>query len=403
MNPSNDIIAAVATPPGLSAIAVVRISGPGSAGLVEGLCAVSAGRLSGMRRLLADIPGVGETVALGWPEGRSYTGEEMVELMCHGIPERVSRLYSALLDAGARSALPGEFTARAWANGRIGAEQIVELAAAVETGIPSGRLPEAVHLLQEEVSRALETLEGSIEFPEDSAGAGTGADPAAALRRAADAADTLLKTTHSLQRVRKVYIMGRVNAGKSTLMNSLCGGNVALVDPAPGTTRDGARREIVISGKRFLMIDTPGFGGDGMDRIALESVIGEISPDDTVLWLSPEGENPPGIVEGRAGRVVRAVSKSDAHSIGGFRLSSLSGEGMGELFHLLLNSGSSPVEHSASEVLALIEKAAGFVRSEPGIAAALLREAEERTLELTGSRYDIAAVERALSVLCVGK
>lgn len=401
MNPSTDIIVAVATPPGLSALAVIRLSGRGSASLVEGLCRVAEGRLHGLRRLLVEIPGAGDTVVLGWPEGRSYTGEEMVELMCHGIPERVSRLYSALLDSGARSALPGEFTARAWRNGRISAQQVIDLAAAVETGVPSGRLPDAVLKLQDRISSALEALEGSIEFQEDSCTAGE--DPAAAVRLAAEAAESLLRTTHSLQRVGRVFIMGRVNAGKSTLMNRLCGGEVALVDPAPGTTRDGARREIVLEGRRLLVIDTPGFGGEGIDSIALDSVIREITTDDTVLWLSPDGENPPETISVCAGRLVTAVSKSDTHRLEGLRVSSVTGEGERELQRSLALACSSTIGHTASEILALVSEAAGFVGRDPGIAAALLREAEERTLELTGSRHDTVAVERALSVLCVGK
>jgi len=401
VNPSTDIIVAVATPPGLSALAVVRLSGRGSAALVEGLCGASPGRLSGMRRLLAMIPGVGDAVVLGWPEGKSYTGEEMVELICHGIPERVSRLYGTLLDAGARSALPGEFTARAWRNGRVSDRQIIELAAEVETGSPSGRLSECAMRLHERISHALETLEGSIEFQEDSC---TGSAPAAAaLQLAEEAARSLVATTHSLQRVMKVYLMGRVNAGKSTLMNLLCGGEVALVDPSPGTTRDGARREITLMGRRFLLVDTPGFGGEGIDGIALDRVTREITRDDTVLWLSPEGENPPESVEGSAGRVVLVLSKSDTHRLEGLRVSSVNGEGGVTLRDNLLSTASSPAENSASEILTLLEHAAGFVETEPGIAAALLREAEVKAVEMTGLRHDICAVERALSVLCVGK
>jgi tRNA modification GTPase len=402
VSPTTDIIGAVATPPGLSALAVVRLTGPGSAALVEGLCGVGSGRLSGMRRLLVEIPGAGDVVALGWPEGKSYTGEEMVELICHGIPERVSRLFSAVLDAGARKALPGEFTRRAWCNGRVSGQQIIELAAAVETGSHSKRLPEALLGLQDCLSHALETLEGSIEFQEESCPSAS--DPEQALISATDAAKVLVNSTHSLQRVNKVYLMGRVNAGKSTLMNSLCGGEVALVDTSPGTTRDGARREIALLGRRFLIVDTPGFGGEGIDRTALDRVIREITTDDTVLWLSPDAESPPASIRNRAGRVVPALSKSDTHRLeAGLRVSSVSGEGIEALCARLLNEASSPVEHGATEILTLLESAAGFVRTEPGIAATLLREAEDKTMEMTGFRHDIGAVERALSVLCVGK
>lgn len=401
MNPSTDIIGAVATPPGLSALAVVRLSGPGCAALVEGICGASSGRLSGMRRLLVAIPGVGDVVALGWPEGKSYTGEEMVELTCHGIPERVSRLYGAVLDAGARSALPGEFTKRAWRNGRISGQQIIELAAAVEKGSQSNCLPEALVELQEMLSRALETLEGSIEFQDESCPSAS--DPEQALTGAVEAAKALVRSTHALQRVKRVYLMGRVNAGKSTLMNTLCGVEVALVDPTPGTTRDGARREITLLGRRFLIVDTPGFGGEGIDRIALDRVIREVTPDDTVLWLSPEAESPPECIMKSAGCVVSALSKSDTHEFEGLRVSPVSGEGIEALCGQLAGTASSPVEHRATEILTLLESSADFVRTEPGIAAALLHEAEDRTMEMTGFRHDIIAVERALSVLCVGK
>ncbi len=401
MTPENDIIAAVATPPGLSALAVVRLSGPGCCALVEGLAGLEGGRLRGMRRAVAVIPRAGDVVALAWPEGGSYTGEEMVELICHGIPEFVSALLDAVIGAGARGALPGEFTGRAWRNGRVSGQQILALAAAVETGRKADPLDVAVPALQKMISKALEDIEGSIEFPEESSRCRH--DPVDALEAAVGSARELLESAQGLSRAAKVYLTGRVNAGKSTLMNTLCGSFVALVHPEPGTTRDGARREVSLQGRRFLLIDTPGFGGGALDGAALAASLSGIRPEDMVVWLSPGGEGAPEVLLSRGARVLTVLSKSDTHSLNGQRVSSVTGEGVGELVKCLVDMSSSPAEHMASRVLSLLLEARATADQEPGIAAGLIREAETIAEEITGIRHDLTAVERALSVLCVGK
>lgn len=401
MTPENDIIAAIATPPGLSALAVVRLSGPGCPGVVERLAGLRAGRLRGMRRAVITIPLAGEVVALAWPVGGSYTGEEMVELICHGIPERVSALLRAVVDSGARIALPGEFTGRAWRNGRVTDQQVMALAAAVETGRGGDPLSEAVLGLQRRISEALEEIEGLIEFQDE--GCSSRPDPGAALIAARKSAEQLAENAHGLQRLVKVYLTGRVNAGKSTLMNTLCGATVALVDHAPGTTRDGARRELTLSGRRVMLIDTPGFGGGELDGSALETALEEIAPEDTVLWLSPGGEAVPETLEGKPGVLLKLLSKCDTHQLMGFRVSSVTGEGLPELVSSLVAASSSPAAHRAMEILSMVREAEEALGCEPGIAAGLLREAESAAEEVTGIRHDLSAVERALSVLCVGK
>lgn len=401
MTIDRDVIAAVATPAGLSALAVVRLSGQGSAALVEVLAGIPDGRLQGMRRALVSIPGAGEVVALGWPAGKSYTGEEMVELMCHGIPEQVTALMLALLNAGARSALPGEFTGRAWRNGVMSDSQVMALAAAVETGRIVTPLEDVLHDLQINVSSALEAVEGCIEFQEEAFA--NSKDLEAAIEKALLSAGRLMECTHSLQRAARVFLMGNVNAGKSTLFNALCGERVALVDPSPGTTRDGARSEISVGGRRLLLIDTPGFGGDGIDRDALDTVLLGISREDTLVWLSPDGEDIPAILKSASGRIITVLSKSDMHELPGLRVSSVTGEGTDTLRRMLAEMTSTSGEHRVMEIHSLVKEAVEAVCHDPGIAADLLREAESIASEMTGIRQDLNAVERALGVLCVGK
>lgn len=403
MIPEEDVIAAAATAPGLSALAVVRLSGEGSAALVEGLAGLPAGRLKGMRRARISIPDCGGIVALGWPRGKSYTGEEMVELICHGIPETVSSLCRAVTEAGARPAFPGEFTARAFRNGKLSGHDVISLAAAVETGKVTEPLGTALDRLQEAVSAGLEILEGQIEFQEE-AGIDTDNDPAETVRNALDLAEKALGTIRGTQRALKVYITGPVNAGKSTLFNTLCEEPVALVNPMPGTTRDGARREISLGSRRFILIDTPGFGGDGIDREALDAALRGISSEDRVLWLCPEGKDPPDSLADRVGgRVTVVVSKADLHGNRGFRVSGLTGEGVDELRDLMKAMPAIPGEENALEIRELLLRALPLIGSDMGAAAALVREAEAAVQTLTGYRPDLPAVERALRVLCVGK
>ncbi len=401
MNQQRDIIAALATPPGLSALAVVRVSGQGCAGLVENLAKVPRGRLSGMRRALLTMPGSGETVALGWPADRSYTGEEMVELICHGIPEGTSLLMTALIGAGARIALPGEFTGRAWRNGRISEERIMELAAATETGRRVEPMERAVSRLLEKVSKALEALEGAIEFQEE--GSLEMEDCRGPMQECIEAAERVTFISRRLQRLVRVFITGRVNAGKSTLMNLLCGEQAALVDPGPGTTRDGARREVSLHGRRFLLVDTPGFGGEGLDVKALQLVLDGMDGEDLALWLSDRGEEPPETLKDTGAAVIGVLSRSDTHCLKGLRVSSITGEGIDRLKSELAGMAKAPGEMEAQEIAAILGEAILRIGEEPEIASVLLREAESIAGGLAGLHPGREAVERALKVLCVGK
>ncbi|MBD3278964.1 MAG: hypothetical protein GF388_11750, partial [Candidatus Aegiribacteria sp.] len=338
-----DIIAALATPEGSSALAVVRISGRGSIGMVERMMGLKRGRLSGTRRKVGAIgKGVEEidqVVALSWPEGRSYTGEEMVELICHGVQDRVSALMEALRNNGARFAEPGEFTSRAFASGRMSAIDVMELSSLWDPNSGAEKVAEELRneceMMLKELEGARELLDGDIEFGElhEDAFERT-EDMRRRMRGLSNVSEDFSKTAEQMEQPLEVIIMGPANSGKSTLFNILAGSEKALVSNKPGTTREGMEKTVFLNGRRVLLRDSAGTDGSQLDREALSNVLDGMKGNETVIWLSFKGEKEPEeeLLEA-AGRIIRTSSKSDLHSEKQhiLRISSVTGEGLEEL------------------------------------------------------------------------
>ena len=169
---SAEIICALATPEGTSALSVIRLSGKGSFEIVEKAMSLERYRLRGMRRKVGNVTENGrpidEVVAISWPEGRSFTGEEMVEITCHGIPSSVREIIELLIRKGARRAEPGEFTRRAFVNGKMNAVQVIALAASwdteKDTKQSAGDTVNQCRKMLREIERTRELVEGNIEF-----------------------------------------------------------------------------------------------------------------------------------------------------------------------------------------------------------------------------------------------
>jgi tRNA modification GTPase len=414
---SGEIIAAWATPPGLSALAVIRLSGDGCARLAERLMGLRKGRLGGgMRRAVGEVRRSGrvvdEVVAFSWPQKASYTGEEMVELSCHGIPERVREVLEMAFEMGARQAEPGEFTRRGFLDGRISALDVLALAA-MTRGKGSGNAKAGIRgrclQLRDSLRRAIEILEGELEFAEahglEQSGEGLGKLGAVLLRGAED----LIEAAVRMEEPCRVLFMGPRNAGKSTLVNLLAGHRVALTSEEPGTTRDGVAVRVEIEGRPVELRDSAGAGADGLEAEAFEMVLADVGDRDLVVWMTENGNpEPPARVAGVAARVISVLSKADTHrrETGGMRVSSVTGEGTEELRRMISEAGQAPVSACARRVSGIV--AAGLKTLEDGdypLAAEMLREAE-RTLSgmVDGSGQGMAeAVQRALDNLCVGK
>ncbi len=415
---SPEIICAVATPEGTSALSVIRVSGKGSYELLESIMSLDKNRLKGMRRKVGRISDEGqivdEVVVVSWPEGKSFTGEEMAEIICHGIPRSIRTIIEILIKHGARRADPGEFARRAFVNGRLNAVQVIALAALWDTeksrSVFTGKIEESCTILLNEIEKAREAVEGNIEFSE------THLDEdnksiRSVLRDLIEYAKDFKREADSHENSSRVLIMGPTNSGKSTLFNVLTGKNGALVSDEPGTTRDGSTGFIEISGRTIQLCDSAGTDGIGLDRTASEAVINELDGTEIVIWMSEGGMTPPDDeVIKRAGEIVLIAAKSDLKNrieVERFlNVSSVTGEGLEELKKIISRvPGSMSLSGVAARIEESIHKSDGFISSrEYDLAAEILGEAEIEARRIMGKGENIElSIERALAGMCVGK
>lgn len=398
MEKQDDLIAARATPESVSAIAVVRLSGRGASATVEQIMELEPGRLKGMRRKVGNFAGIDSLVALSWPAGKSYTGEEMVDLMCHGTPGTAESVLRKLLDSGARPAEPGEFTRRAWLNERLSSMDVLELSARFRN-ISAGHTGK----LHDKLCELITEIEALIEFGEEHETADEHR-MMFLLGEARSAAEELMLAAERIEIMPAVYIMGPVNSGKSTLFNLLCGKTAAVVSSTPGTTRDGAERTISILGKTVNLADTAGTGGDHLDEEALEIARARLRKGDRVIWMDREQNEPPDGLEEQH-TVLKAASHRDRESAplkkGFIPLSSFSGEGVDIVKEFMTApEGGSPswIYRRAGDLIAEAEEACRSF--DIALAAEIVSVILE---EINAGMQRGEAVERALEVFCVGK
>ena len=278
---SPDTIAAIATPLGEGGLAVIRVSGP-QAMAVADRCFVPGGTQA---RPLSEAPThtlhyghvtrdgrvVDEVMAAVMRAPRTFTAEDTVEISCHGglLPARL--VLEAVLAAGARLAHPGEFTRRAFLNGRIDLAQAeavadliqarTELALAAANEQLAGRLSRQIDRLRDDLMHVLAHVEAQLDFPDEDIAPETQEQLLQRLDHAAAFMDGLLRTAREGQLLRRglrAAILGRPNAGKSSLLNQLLGRDRAIVSPVPGTTRDTIEETADVRGLPVVFIDTAG-------------------------------------------------------------------------------------------------------------------------------------------------
>jgi tRNA modification GTPase len=302
MTPPPDPIAAIATPPGRGGVGIVRISG----GELAGFAATLTGKTPAPRRAVlaafkaADGSLIDRGLILHFPAPASFTGEDVLELHGHGGPIVQNLLLARCLELGARLAAPGEFTRRAFLNGKLDlaqAEAIADLidastAAAAKSAVRSlsGEFSRAIHTLVAELTDLRLLVEATLDFPEEEIDFLQQTD---AFGRTARLDEHLGKVRERarqgklLQAGLHVVLIGQPNVGKSSLLNLLAGDDLAIVTPIPGTTRDALKSSIQIHGIALHIIDTAGLRdtGDEIEKIGIARTWKAIQDADLALLL----------------------------------------------------------------------------------------------------------------------
>lgn len=341
-----DTIFALSSGAAPAAIAVIRISGPNAEAAVRSL----TGRLPPPRRAvhapLRDAGGalLDRALVLWLPGPNNATGEDTAELHCHGGRAVIAAVEAALAEIpGLRAAAAGEFTRRAFANGRIDlaeAEGLADLLSA-ETelqrrsalAMASGGFSRTVEEWRDRLLTSSAALEAVLDFADEDDVAALPADFTAGIGALREelAASLARPRAEALREGFRVVIAGPPNAGKSTLFNALVESDAAIATPIAGTTRDVLTRPVAILGLPFLFVDTAGLRdetADAIEAIGIERARDAVDLADLVLWLGPEGEGPYGAweIEAQADRLGHVAKSAPRH-----RVSAVTGEGLAAL------------------------------------------------------------------------
>lgn len=297
---ADDTIAALSTPPGEGAIAVVRISGPDAWQIADEIFrGDSIQPRRAMYGRIVDRDGtVDDVVLTAYRAPASYTGEDVIEISGHGGVLVSARVLQTALAAGARAALPGEFTQRAFLNGKMDltqAEAVMDLIRA-QTPLAAraameqlrGRIGEEILAIRESLLDVVAHIEAYIDFPDEDIAPDTGAAMRARMLAVRDRISALLATADEGRILRegvRLAICGRPNAGKSSLLNRLVGFERAIVSPVPGTTRDTIEEVLSLRGIPFRVIDTAGLREtpDAIEREGVRRAREAVESADVVL------------------------------------------------------------------------------------------------------------------------
>ena len=274
---TQSVICAVATAPGIGGIGVIRVSGCGAELVVRKLASFLPAKLESHRiyygylRDIKDREKIDEVLISYFEKGRSYTGEETFEISGHGSPELLNQIVQNLVKAGARVALPGEFTARAYMSGRfnlVQAEAVLDLIHSQSrfgSKLSLKQLAEGVgpsfRIILEGLNWSLAQVEANIDFAAEDIEIASDASILKRLDEVIELSNHLLSQFNASQMIRKGLSMGLVgapNSGKSSLLNALVGFDRAIVSPVAGTTRDVVKETLSIDGVPVVIRDTAG-------------------------------------------------------------------------------------------------------------------------------------------------
>jgi tRNA modification GTPase len=444
---TDDTIVAIATPPGRGGIGVVRLSGPLAAPIASAIARRPSfeprhATLAVLSR--ADGTAIDQAVVTHFPAPHSYTGDSVVELSAHGSPVVLDAIVAAAVAAGARIAQPGEFTFRAFLNGRIDLVQAEAIRDLIEAVTPlqarvafdqlEGTLTRRLRELDAGLLEIIAPLEASLDFPEEGYHFVTPGETARALDALVAALDVLLADARRGRVIREglaVAIVGRPNAGKSSLFNRLAGAARAIVTDVPGTTRDLLTERVDVGGVPLTLIDTAGLRETPRDAIEEEGITrarqARAAADVVIVVLDrsrplTDEDRQLARAERSQPRIVVA-SKSDLPAawddttIGARPVSALTDDGIAGLRDALLDAaGMEPTRDRAAIAnlrhAALLEQAReALARARAAAASGLaeefvladLHDARARFDDVTGARPQDEVLKTIFDRFCIGK
>lgn len=455
MKSLDDTIAAISTPIGQGGIGLVRMSGPDALKIARALFQPARGKADWKSFRLQyghivdpdDEQRVDEVLVSYMPAPHTYTRQDVVEINCHGGIAPLRKVLDLVLHQGARPAEPGEFTLRAFLNGRIDlaqAEAVLDIVnahteAALRLAVDQldGRLSREVRHVRERLVSVMAYLEATIDFVEDDI---PPRDVVPDLREAADALEHLLRGADQGIICRegiRTAIIGRPNVGKSSLLNALLRTDRAIVTPVPGTTRDTLEETLNLSGIPLVLVDTAGIANaatDPVERLGIERSRDALRRADLILMvvdgsepLQQEDAEIARLTEGRP--TVVAVNKTDlpeTADLSGFlpgapraRISALMGEGLDALRETILDKvlGGEVMQSDSIFVTSTRHKEA-LSRAVEHVQGALdtlergmpadfvtidLRAALDGLGEITGQAFTEDLLDNIFSNFCIGK